>query len=84
MEDRVSWSKGGQILFLDKKAWGIAPSLRTVCLGEEDKIVDALENHKPTGNKTLENIFAMDINSRGVDTTTTVRRSVRHNKRHKG
>ena len=82
MEDKVSWSKGGQILFLDKKAWGISPSLRTVCLGEQDKIVDALENHKPTGNKTIDNIFAMDINSRGVDARPTPRQHQRHNKGH--
>ena len=83
-QDKATWSEGGQIFFCGDKAWGVAPDLRTICLGKEAEITDALENNKATGNKTIDNILAMEINNRGneiLPVRPTLKRHQTKNKR---
>lgn len=87
VQDRNSYSEGNQITFCDGKAWGVAPDLSTIYLGKETDILDALKNNKLTGNKTVDNILTMEINSRGrvcLPTRATAGRHQINNKRHGG
>ena len=50
MEQSRTYSSGDcQIFFCDGKGWGIAPNLRTICLGNAEEI---LKEH-PAGRSSL-------------------------------
>ena len=33
------WSTDGQVFYVDGWAWGLTPSLKTICLGKEEDII---------------------------------------------
>ena len=42
MQKPISWSKCGQVCFIDGKAWAITPKLQRICLGNEEDIKQKL------------------------------------------
>jgi len=57
------WSPGGQIFFCNSKAWGIAPNLQSICLGNEADILEALKEKTSMGNNTIDNILQTERNN---------------------
>ena len=59
------WSPGGQICFIDGKAFGTASDSRTIQIGSEKEILGCLKDNKTTGNKITDNILRMELDNRG-------------------
>ena len=38
MQKPISWSKCGQVCYIDGKAWGVTEKLQRICLGDEQDI----------------------------------------------
>lgn len=74
------WSKGGQIFFDAGWAWGTAPNGKTVCMGEEDKVLKAMEDGTSLNHLGLDNILTQDKMA-FQETPTTPLRSRRINEK---
>jgi len=49
MNEKVSknyWSDDGQICFVDGKGYGLTPELKSICLGDEQDILNVLNSGK--------------------------------------
>ena len=63
MSKQENW--GEVIHFLDGKCWGIAPNLKSVCLGNETEVREMLSNpEKRTGNEVIDGIISLEIQLR--------------------
>ena len=58
------WSLGNQIFLLNGKAWGIAPNLQSICLGNEADILQALKENKTLENPVISNCLRSEMNYR--------------------
>ena len=47
------WSDDGQICFVDGKGYGLTPELKSICLGDEQDILNALNGGKIKEDLTL-------------------------------
>lgn len=68
------WSPGGQIYFIDGKAFGTASDSRTIEIGSEEEILRCLKDNKTTGNKITDNILRVELDSRGQTEEPKIRR----------
>jgi len=75
------WSEGGQVYFTGGYAWGVSPKGRTICIGEEQEILNALRENKSTDNPIINNILTMEINNRGMTPEPIIRRHRTHRER---
>ena len=57
------WSRGGQVYYLDEKAYGVAPNGKRVIIGTATEIQEMLTNNERTGNKLIDNILLAETNS---------------------
>lgn len=61
----VYWSPGGQICFINGKAFGTASDSRPIEIGSEEEILKCLKDNKTTGNKIIDKILKMELEGRG-------------------
>lgn len=68
------WSPGGQIYFINGKAFGTASDSRTIEIGSEKEILKCLKDNKATGNKIIDNILKTELENRGQVEEPKIRR----------
>lgn len=79
----VNWSPGGQICFIDSKAFSVNEQLRTICIGSRREIEKCIAEGASTGwpaiDRLLENDRRIGQENRGAEAPR--RAKVKKNKR---